>query len=815
MPTSPTSPLTDFSRDILGRFVCNGLDEALASTQGRPDARPFDILILGGGSFGGALAQHLFTEDRFRNHRILVLEAGPFALPEHVQNLPLPGLVPPPPTTTDPGVPRNEVWGLAWRSDVPGGFPGLAYCVGGRSLFWGGWSPRLLDTPTLTEMPRDRWPAPVVDDLNSRFFAEAAEQIGVAETNDFVFGGMHRVLRKRLFNHLGGVADAIPLGELPLHLAPPAGASAAALEQLKLEAPLAVQGRPPRSGFFPLNKFSSVPLLMRVARQAWSESGGDDVRKRLMVVPNCHVVRLETEIVDGVGTVRAVHTSLGTVPVPERGVVVLAAGTIEATRLALLSFGGTRNAGLIGTNLMAHLRSNLTVSFPRSAVAELPSGDLEASALFVKCRRALSDGRKGFFHFQITASASRGPSGNSEAELFQQIPDVDTLDVFAGAGEDQVVMTIRGIGEMRSGNPDGRITLSAESDEFGVPRAFVHYGRPALPAAQPGESPETGLDRELWTAMDQAAEQVRRAFVADADVLQSTQNRDGLGTTHHEAGTLRMGVDPDASVTTPQGRFHQVVNAYVAGPALLPTLGSPNPMLSGVALARRQAEHLVAPSPPLALEPGFESLFDGSAAALAAWQHFGPGRFDRLPDEKVLAAAPGPELGLLVYTAEAFADFVLRLQVRLDSRGDNSGVFVRFRDPRLPWIDPTDSQVAANPAWIAVRSGFEAQIDELARPDGADLHRTGAIYDVPIGAGPGAQAYRRASALQPGEWNDLEIEGIGASYSVRWNGFQTSAFTNVDPARGRSAAADPTSGFLGLQTHTGRVAYRAIRLRRL
>src|SRR5690348_960621 len=117
--TSPTAQYTDFSKDVLGRYVCNGLDEALRSTSGRPDARPFDIVICGGGSFGGALAQHLLDRDIYHNHRILVLEAGPFALPEHVQNLPTLGLVAPPATEVDPGVPRAEVWGLPWRTNVP------------------------------------------------------------------------------------------------------------------------------------------------------------------------------------------------------------------------------------------------------------------------------------------------------------------------------------------------------------------------------------------------------------------------------------------------------------------------------------------------------------------------------------------------------------------------------------------------------------------------------------------------------------------------------------------------------------------------
>jgi len=43
MATAQTSQLTDFSRDVIGRYVCNGLDEALRSadrTATRPDGRP-------------------------------------------------------------------------------------------------------------------------------------------------------------------------------------------------------------------------------------------------------------------------------------------------------------------------------------------------------------------------------------------------------------------------------------------------------------------------------------------------------------------------------------------------------------------------------------------------------------------------------------------------------------------------------------------------------------------------------------------------------------------------------------------------------
>lgn len=101
---TPTKPQeTDFSKDVLGRYICNGFDEAMNSTNktllrkdGSPqsDALPFDIIVIGGGSFGPVMAQHLFEKDKSHSHRILILEAGPLVLTEHFQNYPILGLFP-------------------------------------------------------------------------------------------------------------------------------------------------------------------------------------------------------------------------------------------------------------------------------------------------------------------------------------------------------------------------------------------------------------------------------------------------------------------------------------------------------------------------------------------------------------------------------------------------------------------------------------------------------------------------------------------------------------------------------------------------
>lgn len=87
---APITLSTTFSLDDIGRYVCNTLDEATASQDLaiHSDARPFDVIVIGGGSFGAVAATHLFDIDASHRHRVLVLDAGPLALPEHVQNLP-------------------------------------------------------------------------------------------------------------------------------------------------------------------------------------------------------------------------------------------------------------------------------------------------------------------------------------------------------------------------------------------------------------------------------------------------------------------------------------------------------------------------------------------------------------------------------------------------------------------------------------------------------------------------------------------------------------------------------------------------------
>jgi choline dehydrogenase-like flavoprotein len=810
--TSPTSVNTDFTRDVIGRYVCNGLDEALRSTDtiSSPDARPFSIIIIGGGSFGLVAAQHLFFKDKQHRHRILILEAGRILLPEHVQNLPMFGLGVPPSTVIDPGVIRAEVWGLPWRSTVSQGFPGLAYCVGGRSIYFGGWCPQLLEE----EMPSQRWPPDLIAELNNQYFKEARTQLGVNITNDFIFGRMHEALRKQLFDGInnGKITDAIPLMELPNHLDKFPKAKE---NLLKLEGPLAVQGNPPRSGYFPINKFSSVPLLIESARAAYYDSDGDDVRKRLMIVPDIHVTKLVTIPVTSTEyKVTEVQTNKGNIPVPEHGIVIIALGTIESARLALLSFQDTPHYDLIGKNLMVHMRSNMTVRIPRTALTSLSPNvkELSASALFVKGRHNFSDGGVGYFHLQITAAGLNGLSTDSEAELFKKIPDIDLLHNFLSVDDTHVIITIRGIGETQSENADSRVTLSSETDGFGVRRAFIAIADPRVEQTRLN-NPNSKKDFELWEAMDKSAEDAAKVFAGNASYELLGRVRDGLGTTHHESGTLWIGEDQANSVTNSNCRFHDVVNVFAVGPSLFPSIGSPNPMLTGIALARRTADKIIEVTsiPAIPLEPGYVSLFDGTDDSFKSWQEVGPHAFFLIDGN--IVTYPGNDHSVLFYSKAIFKNFNLRLQFRLNKESDNSGVFIRFRFPLQHWPDLAGKEgVDRNKAWVAVHTGFEVQIDDKAAED---KHHTGAIYNVDIGTAAGQQTYNKPAALTAGSWNDYEIQVLQNSYSVKMNGTDVTSFTNIDATRGQSPDANPFSGYIGIQAHTGLTEFRNIRIRQL
>lgn len=378
--------------------------------------------------------------------------------------------------------------------------------------------------------------------------------------------------------------------------------------------------------------------------------------------------------------------------------------------------------------------------------------------------------------------------------------------------------------------PNNSVTVPvpSDNDEYRVPRASVSVVRSAV-------------DNQAMALMDAAIDSVAQQVFGVAAPQPNAAGKapDGLGTTYHESGTLRMGDDPSRSVVNAQGQFHFVTNLFAGDASVLPTCGSSNPVMNGVALRRRLAKRLVPegdgignPQSGRPIRPFFQpsmparppnagtviQLFDGQT--LANWRMAGRGTFHVI--DGALQSVPSFDLGLLWSTTPMPQNYRLELEFFTRTFQTNSGVFVRFRNPESTgYYNPAWSAVFI-PGMSAVPSGFEIQIDNTGAPDGLPKHRTGAVYAVnypgdpnPDPALPPAQAgdFVSPQDAQVLAWNRYRIEVQGDVITVNLNGVNTAKYTNADPNRGRFSAAEPT--FIGFQSYSNysfTTAFRNIRI---
>ncbi len=134
-------------------------------------------------------------------------------------------------------------------------------------------------------------------------------------------------------------------------------------------------------------------------------------------------------------------------------------------------------------------------------------------------------------------------------------------------------------------NRDSRITLAAEQDALGVPKARVDWRL-------------TELDRRtaevLTGTLDAEFRRLGLGRLRDLDRLADDGWTDGVEEACHHMGTTRMSVDPRSGVVDADLQVHDVPGLYACGSSVFPTGGYANPTLTIVALALRLADHLKA-----------------------------------------------------------------------------------------------------------------------------------------------------------------------------------------------------------------------------
>jgi choline dehydrogenase-like flavoprotein len=125
---------------------------------------------------------------------------------------------------------------------------------------------------------------------------------------------------------------------------------------------------------------------------------------------------------------------------------------------------------------------------------------------------------------------------------------------------------------------DNRVTLSEETDQFGLRVAHVNFDL-------------HDNDIKLRNFGRDKTEEIMRAAGAQ-EVVQEARFA-------HLVGAARMGRDPATSVVDGFGRTHDIANLFVCDGSIFPTQGSANPGLTIQALAARTADYLVSQGPTI------------------------------------------------------------------------------------------------------------------------------------------------------------------------------------------------------------------------
>lgn len=257
--------------------------------------------------------------------------------------------------------------------------------------------------------------------------------------------------------------------------------------------------------------------------------------------------------------------------------VVLAIGALETARLLLASRDVQRDGignghGNVGRYLLSPLKGTLGMVHLRQPPVAI--WRRERSSRF--SRRPLSLNADTQNRLQLPAIALR-------------LRTLDTDDRIAAAltrlgrsAAAQHRYRIDWQAEQRP-TPSSRVILGGSHDAYGRPEWVIDWQT----SLADGESlrRSLGLFDEALRACgagsfdhDPAAASVTMAHtgIPDACLL----------------GGARMGRDPRNSVVDGDGRVHGLVNLYVTGPAVFPTSGLDDPMLTLTALALRLADHL-------------------------------------------------------------------------------------------------------------------------------------------------------------------------------------------------------------------------------
>ena len=503
------------------------------------------VVVIGSGAGGGTLAHELTT----RGVKVVCLEAGPHLEPQDWIN--------------NEWEAFNQMAWLDMRTTsgsfrITKNFPNLpawiVKAVGGTTTHWSGATPRFMAhefqaLSTYGEVEGAMlldWPITLAD--MEPYYDRAEKAIG----------STHRHGRPPLpaNNNYKVFANGAERAGYKYFATGPYGTNAEPYDGR----PASIQDGFNFQGDKNRSKWST--LVRQIPRAL--ETGNLDLRS------NCQAVRITH---DDAGKVDAVEylDGDGTLHKQAARVVCVAGNSIETPRLLLMSDSGRFPNGLanssdqVGRNYMRHMTGSAYARFDKPV--HMYRGETMAGIIADEARHDPSRGFVGGYYMEtlslgvpfLAAFVEPGSWGREFTEL------MDAYENTAG-------MWIVGEDMPQASN---RVTLNTDvKDQHGLPVPNVNFD---------DHPNDVAMRNHGYAAADSIYGSVGALGVHHTPPYPAT----------HNLGTSRMSARPEDGVTKEWGRAHDVPNLYISDGSLMTTGGAANPTLTIVALAMRQADHLV------------------------------------------------------------------------------------------------------------------------------------------------------------------------------------------------------------------------------
>jgi choline dehydrogenase-like flavoprotein len=553
-----------------------------AATEGQrpipvPEALDFDVVIVGAGAGGGVAAAVLAESGK----TVLLLERGldrnyaDSGHRDHLRNhrMSLYGHNTGPELEGNPRVLVDEDGRQQVVRPHEPGYHNLAAAVGSGTLVYGAQAWRFhrddFRMASLYGVPEGSslvdWPLSY-DELEP-YYERAEWEIGVSGAGA---GNRHEGVRRRDY-------PMPPLPEEPTTRVLQRGAAALGIDTTRV--PLAINsvardGRPACMGCGTCVGFT-CPSDGKNGTQ-------NTTIKRALASGRCTLLTgtmVQRVLSDARGTVTGVAftDAAGQQHIARGKLVVLSAGAIETPRLLLNSAterepaGLGNNRDLVGRNLQGHYYPGAYGLFDEVVHSSRGPGVTIATTAFSHANPGLVGGG------MLADDFVRPPILFFKQFLPPDLPHWgQPAKDFMRDNFNRVMRVIGPVHEIPT--PEARVRIAPEvRDRWGMPVAMLSGG----------VHPET---MRTATYMHHRATEWLKA----AGAVRTWGNAPvpALSGHHHQAGTCRMGTDPEHSVTDSHGRVWGHDNLFVCDGSLHPTNGGFNPVLTILALAFRTAEHI-------------------------------------------------------------------------------------------------------------------------------------------------------------------------------------------------------------------------------